>query len=69
MILLDGVNLDETIPDQVRLHHIIFLEKLVLAAVARTNGAIATQTQTMFFHSGNKLFHMNQERHIIADPR
>jgi hypothetical protein len=42
MILLDGVILDETIPDQVRLHHIIFLEKLVLVAVARTNGAIPT---------------------------
>jgi hypothetical protein len=55
-------------PDQVRLHHVIFLEKLVLAAIPRTNGALPTQTQMMLFRSGNKLFHMTQERHIIADP-
>jgi hypothetical protein len=68
VILLDGVILDETMADQVRLHHVIFLEKLVLAAIARTNVAIPTQAQMMLFRSGNKLFHMNQERHIVANP-
>jgi hypothetical protein len=43
-MLPDGVILDEAMLDQVRLHHVIFLEKLVLAAVARTNGVIPTQT-------------------------
>jgi hypothetical protein len=36
VILADGVILDETILDQVRLHHIVLLGKLVLAAIART---------------------------------
>jgi hypothetical protein len=42
VILLDGVIVDENMLNQVRLHHIIFLEKLVLAAVARTNAALLT---------------------------
>jgi hypothetical protein len=44
VILLDNVILDETMLDQVRLHHVIFLEKHVLAAIAQTNAAILTQT-------------------------
>jgi hypothetical protein len=69
VILLDGVILDEAMPDQVRLHHVIFLEKLVLAGIAWTNGALPTQMQAMLFCSGNKLSHMTQETHIVADPR
>jgi len=56
VILLDGVIIDEAMLDQVRLHHVIFLEKVVLAAIARTNDALFTQTHTMLFHSGNKTF-------------
>jgi hypothetical protein len=41
VILLDGVILDETMVDQVRLHHVIFLEKLVLAAIGWINGALS----------------------------
>jgi len=37
-----GVILDETIADQVRFHHVIFVEKFVLAATARTNGQLHT---------------------------
>jgi hypothetical protein len=44
VILPNGVILDETMLDQVRLHHVIFLEKLLLAAVARTNAALPIQT-------------------------
>jgi len=54
--------------DQTGLHHVIFVEKFVLAANARKNGALLTQTHTMLFRSGNKIFHMMQERHIIANP-
>jgi hypothetical protein len=42
VILPYGVILDEAMLDPVRLHHVIFLEKLVLAAIARTNGALPT---------------------------
>jgi hypothetical protein len=35
--LLDGVILDKVNPNQVRLYHVIFLGKLVLAAVTQTN--------------------------------
>jgi hypothetical protein len=56
MKLRDGVILDETVPDQVRSHHVIFLGKLVLAAIARTNDAWPIQTQMMFFCSGTKNF-------------
>jgi hypothetical protein len=69
VILSDGVILDEAISDQVRLHHVIFLGKLVLAAIVWTNDALPTQTQTMFFCSGNKLSYMTQETHIVANLR
>jgi hypothetical protein len=69
LILPDGVILDETILNQVRLHHVIFLGKLVLAAIERTKGELLTQTQMMLLHSGNKLSHMTQERQIGAQPR
>ena len=36
-------------PDQVRLHHVIFLEKVVLAAIARINDAPSTQMHRCFF--------------------
>jgi hypothetical protein len=42
VILPDGVILDETIPDQVRLHHVVLLGKLVLAAIAQTKGELPT---------------------------
>jgi hypothetical protein len=53
VILPDGVIFDEAMSDQVRLHHVIFLEKVVLAANACTNDALLTQTHTVFFPSGN----------------
>jgi hypothetical protein len=56
VILPDGVLLDEAMLDQVRLHHIIFLEKLVLAAISRTNGVLPTQTQTMLFSQRQQTF-------------
>jgi len=40
--LSDGVILEEAMPDQVRLHHVIFPEKVVLSAIARTNDALLT---------------------------
>ena len=52
-----------------RLHHAIFMEKLVLTAIARTNGALPTETHTMLFRSSNKLSHMLQANQIIANPR
>ena len=61
MKLPDGVILDKTIADQVRLHHIIFVEKFVLAAIAWINGALPTQTHTILFRSCNKISHMMQE--------
>ena len=61
MKLPDGVILDKTIADQVRLHHIIFLEKFILTAIARTNSALPTQTHMILFRSGNKISHMMQE--------
>jgi len=36
--LPDDVILDETIPDQVRFHHVIFVGKKVLATITQTNG-------------------------------
>jgi hypothetical protein len=42
MILPYVVILDEIMVDQVRLYHVIFLEKLVLAAIAWINGALST---------------------------
>ena len=38
MKLPDGVILDETLPDQVRFHHVISMGKKVLAALTRTDG-------------------------------
>ena len=55
MKLLDGVILDETIPDQVRFHCVICMGKKVLAALTQTDGVFPLQTQTMHFGSGNKL--------------
>ena len=49
MKLPDGVIVDKTIVDQVRFHHAIFVDKIVFASTARTNGAIPTQTYTMLF--------------------
>jgi hypothetical protein len=69
VIFSDGVILDKTIPHQVRLHHVIFLGKQILAAIAWTNGELLTQTMMMLFRSGNKLSHMTQERQIGAQPR
>jgi hypothetical protein len=66
VIFSDGVILDETIPDQVRLHHVILLGKLILAAIARTKHELPTQTQVMLFRRGNKISHMAQERQIGA---
>ena len=69
MKFLDGVIIDKTIADQVRFDHAIFVEKIVLASIARTNGALPTQTCTMLFHNGNKFCHMMQESQIVASPR
>jgi len=66
--LPDGVILGRTTVDQTGLHHVIFVEKFVLAANARKNGALPTQTHTMLFRSRNKISHMMQERHIVANP-
>ena len=41
--LLDGVVLDKTISDQVRLHHTIFLDQFVMAPIARTDGVLPIQ--------------------------
>jgi hypothetical protein len=59
MILPGGVILDEAMPDQVRLHHVIFLEKVVLAAIARTNDVLLTRTHTVLFCSSNELSHIS----------
>ena len=64
-----GVILDEIIADQVRFHHVIFMEKFVLSATAHTNGELLTPTHTMLFHSGKKFCHTMQERYIVANPR
>ena len=69
MKLADGVILDKTIADQVRFHHAIFMDKIILASIARTNGALLTQTCTMLFRNGNKFCHMMQESQIGASPR
>ena len=69
MKLPDGIIFDKTMADQVRFHHVIFMEKFVLSATAHTNGELLTPTHTMFFHSGNKLCHMMKERQIVANPR
>ena len=69
MKLPDGVIVDKTIADQVRFHHAIFVDKIVLASIARTNGALPTQTCTMLFRNGNKFCHMMQESQIVASPR
>ena len=58
--LPDNVIFDKIMPDQVRLHHVIFLEKFALAAIARSNSALPTQTHTMLFCSGNKISYMMQ---------
>ena len=67
--LLDGVVLDKTISDQVRLHHTIFSNQFVMAPNARTYGALPTQTLTMIFRSGNKLSHIMQKSQIVTSPR
>src|SRR6185312_12520254 len=69
MKLPDGVIVDKTIADQVRFHHAIFVDKIVLASIARTNGALPTQTCTMLFRNGNKFCHMMQESQIVASPQ
>ena len=69
MKLPDGVIVDKTIADQVRFHHAIFMDKIILASIARTNGALPTQTCTMLFRNGNKFCHMTQESEIVASPR
>ena len=61
MKLLDGVILDETIPDQVRFRRVISVGKKVLAALTWIDGEFPHQTQTMPFGNGNKLCHMFQE--------
>ena len=69
MKLPNGVIVDKTIADQVRFHHAIFVDKIVLASTARTNGALLTQNCTMLFRNGNKFCHMMQESQIVASPR
>ena len=69
MKLPDYVIVDKTIADQVRFHHTIFVDKIVLASIARTNGALLTQTCTMLFRNGNKFCHMMQLSQIIAGSR
>jgi hypothetical protein len=44
MKLSDSVILDETIPDQVRLHRVISLGIKVLAALTQTDGEFPLQT-------------------------
>jgi hypothetical protein len=56
VLCLRHVSLDETKPDQVRLHHIIFLGKLVLAAITQTNDACSLQKQTMLFLVATNFF-------------
>ena len=65
----DGLIVDKTIADQVRFHHAIFVDKIVLASTARTNGGLPTQTCTMLFRNDNKFCHMMQESQIVASPR
>ena len=67
MKLPDGIIFDKTMADQVSFHHIILLEKFVLATIAWTNGALLTQTHTMLFRSGNKFLHMLQKSQIVAE--
>ena len=67
--LPDGVILDKTISDQVRLHHAIFLGQFVMAPITGTDGALLTQTLTMILRSGSKLSHILQKSHIVASPR
>ena len=66
---LDGVIIDKTIADQVRFDHAIFVGKIVLASIARTNGALPTQTCAMLFCNDNKFCHMTQESQIVASPQ
>ena len=67
--LPDGVILDKTIVDQLRSHHAIFMETIVLASIARINDALLTKTQMMLFRSENKFCHMMQESQIVAGPQ
>ena len=69
MKLPDGVIVDKTIADQLRSHHAIVVETIVLASIARINDALLTKTQMMLFRSVNKFCHMMQESQIIASPR
>ena len=68
MKLPDGVILDKIMEDQVRLHHVISLEKFVLATIAQTNDALPIQTHTILFYSANKFSQMMRERQIVANP-
>ena len=56
----DRVILDETKPDQVRLHLAVFMAFHVLTVRTQTYGCHPIQTLTVSFRSGNKLPHMNQ---------
>ena len=67
MKLRNGVILDKTISDQVRLHHAIFLGQFVMAPIALTDGGLLTQTLMMFFRNGNKFLHMLQKSQIVAE--
>ena len=40
-----------------------------MAPIARTDGALLTQTLTMILRSGNKLSHILQKSQIVASPR
>ena len=57
---LDRVILDETKPDQVRLHLAVYGGSHVHTVRTRTYGCHPIQTLTMSFCSHNKLSHMNQ---------
>ena len=69
MKLPKGVIVNKTIADRVRFHHAIFVDKIVLASIARTNGALSTQTRTILFGNDNKFCHVVQESQIVASPR
>ena len=56
----DRVILDETKPDQVRLHLAICVGSHVHTVRTLTYGCRPIQTLTVSFRSGNKLPHMNQ---------
>ena len=45
------------------------MDKIILASIAQTNGALPTQTCAMLFYNGNKFCHMMLESQIVVSPQ